>query len=478
MRFWQKAFLLTLALFLAAFDTGIFLTVQTTFRRNMDGERERSLNEHHFITASMARDLYAIEQRASENADRALESLFSGYAAYYREKGVYLELRKEGSPLYTDIPASSEELGVPKLQAKAGERTTVILAEDAGKLLFVHGTLAEPFGAYSLVYAHDISELLADQKRLNGLLIAITILISILLAGSLYLLLMRLLRPVRDLSQAAQRIAQGHIEERVGVVGHDEFAELAEHFNKMADQVQSHIRTLELAAEQKQQFVDNLAHELRTPLAAISGYADYLLRAAVDEEERYMATNYILSESRRLQQISLKLLDLALLRQNEVERVEVDLEKLFRQAEETLRPKLAEKRLTLLLTPQEQRVTSDPVLLESLLINLLDNACKACFPDGCIELSSYVDQGMTVLAVRDDGCGMTEEQLPRITEPFYRVDPSRSRKQGGAGLGLALSRQIAERLNALLDFASEPGAGTTVSIRFLQLPDKLVKSSQ
>lgn len=465
MKFWQKTFLFTLSLFLLAFDGGVFLLAHSAFESSLNSERERSLNEHYFISLSFAKDISAIKQRTSgEDNNSALRSLFFAYAAYFQEQDVYLELLKDGNTLFASTPASGRQR--PKLQLKEGSRNTLVRTVGGINYLYVTGALPKPVEEYTLVYVHDISAMATEQQRLNRLLISITIAISVLLAVALYLLLRRLSKPVSQLSSAAQRISQGQLDERARVAGHDEFAELARHFNQMADQVQEHIRALELAAEQKQQFIDNLAHELRTPLTAITGYAEYLQLAAIHEDDRLSATHYILSESKRLQQISFKLLDLALLRHNEAERASVDVAVLFAKAEETMRVKLAEKQIAFKANVQCEQVKGDAVLLESMIVNLLDNAVKACEPTGAIELSSRMEEGLTVLEVKDNGRGIAQEQLARITEPFYRGDKSRSRAQGGAGLGLALCKQIAASLGASLEFASEPGKGTTVRIRF------------
>jgi two-component system OmpR family sensor kinase len=464
-KFWQKTFLFTLSLFLLAFDGSVFLVAHSAFKSSLDSERERSLNEHYFISASFAKDIYAIEQRTSEEDNNiALQSLFFAYAAYFQEQDVYLKLLKNGHTLLANIPADDGQR--PELQLKDGIRNTFVRTVGGTKYLYVTGTLPKPVEEYTLVYVHDISAMAMEQQRLKRLLISITIAISMLLAVALFLLLRRLSKPVGELSSAAQRISQGQLEERARVAGHDEFAELARHFNYMADQVQEHIRALELAAEQKQQFIDNLAHELRTPLTAISGYAEYLHLAAINEDDRLIATHYILSESKRLQQISFKLLDLALLRHNEAERARVDLAALFAKAEETMRAKFVEKQIAFKANVQCEQVKGDAILLESMIVNLLDNAVKACEPTGIIELSSRTEGGLAVLEVKDNGLGITQEQLAHITEPFYRGDKSRSRAQGGVGLGLALCKQIAANSGTSLEFASELGKGTTVQIRF------------
>lgn len=465
MKFWQKTFLFTLSLFLLAFDGSVFLVAHSAFKSSLESERERSLNEHYFISTSVAKDIHAIEQRTSkEDNSTALRSLFFAYGAYFQEQNVYLKLLKDGHTVLTNLPLDSGQ--EPELQLKNEGRTTLVWTVEGIKYIYVSGTLPNPVEEYTLVYIHDITAMAMEQQHLKRLLISISIAISVLLAIALFFLLRRLSKPIGQLSAAAQRISQGRLEERAHVAGQDELAELAQHFNHMADQVQENILALELAAEQKQQFIDNLAHEIRTPLTAIYGYAEYLHLAAITEDDRLTATHYILSESKRLQQISFKLLDLALLRHNKAERANVDLAVLFAKSEETMRAKFIEKQIGFKTSILCGQVKGDAILLESLIVNLLENAIKACEPTGSIELSSRIEGGLAVLEVKDNGCGIAQEQLVHLTEPFYRGDNSRSRIQGGAGLGLALCKQIATSSGASLEFASEYGKGTTVQIRF------------
>ena len=111
-------------------------------------------------------------------------------------------------------------------------------------------------------------------------------------------------------------------------------------------------------------------------------------------------------------------------------------------------------------------VECNKTLVELLLSNLTENAIKACRNGGKVELSAYELDSSAVICVKDSGVGMTKEQLDHITEPFYRIDKSRSRAEGGTGLGLALCVTIAEAHGARLQFASVPGKGTQVSLYF------------
>lgn len=244
---------------------------------------------------------------------------------------------------------------------------------------------------------------------------------------------------------------------------------MAQSFNHMAEEIQRQMTRLREEAEKKQQFVDNFAHELRTPLTAIYGYAEYMQKAVISEDDRLSALNYIMSESRRLQTVAFQLLELANLQNNQIAIEELKLMSLFDVVRKTIYVKYREKNIKIKFVNEIKTIRGDTYLMESLLINLIDNAAKACEESGSIVVSAVNEEGKKVIMVQDNGKGMSAETLVQITEPFYRADKSRNRNDGGAGLGLALCKQIALSHNAKLSFESKLGEGTTAKICFTTL---------
>lgn len=214
--------------------------------------------------------------------------------------------------------------------------------------------------------------------------------------------------------------------------------------------------------------IGNMAHELKTPMTAISGYSETLLRVKLSPERQEQALEYIRSECRRLSRLSAKLLELTgLYHEEETFRKErFPAQKLKKTLELMMQERLKQKRLHLQITvePENLSVEGDWDLLVSMLTNLLDNSCKASTEGGVICLTMDPDG----FCVSDKGVGIAAGDLARVTEAFYMADKSRSRRQGGAGLGLALCSEIAKLHGAELEIASEPGRGTVVSVRYIR----------
>ncbi|HQA08616.1 MAG TPA: HAMP domain-containing sensor histidine kinase [Syntrophomonadaceae bacterium] len=463
----NKTYLLTLILFLLFFNGSILLISIVNLKTNLDSTRENCLREHSFITIALTKDLTALESRGIE-AGSALQVLFDSYVHYYGKQNVYMELVQNGQTLYSSLPEGQELKGKPELPA-AGKRIISTLPSQDRKYIGVVGVLPAPHDSIVLSYYYDLSALTAAWKRMTSLLFLAGLVISSLLAVCLILLLNRLFKPLQHISEASKSIAQGNYANRIPVRGNDELSEMATSFNNMAEAIENHIARLADAAEQKQRFIDNFAHELRTPLTSIYGYAEYLQKASISEEDKLEATGFIMSESRRLQNIAYVLLDLASLRSSEIVFAPVDIAELFQNIIDTLIRKAEEKQVTISFACGFDVLNGDRDLLQSLMVNLTDNAIKACEPGGSINITAYAENGRKIIEVRDNGRGMTREQLAHIKEPFYRVDKARSRAEGGVGLGLSICEQIAARHGAELKFDSQPGLGTITKVIFTSL---------
>jgi len=206
------------------------------------------------------------------------------------------------------------------------------------------------------------------------------------------------------------------------------------------------------------------AHELKTPMTSIIGFADLLRQGDLDEQTRMMAAEYIYSEGHRLEKLSFKLLDLILLKKDSLVMRRVLLSSYLEEIEKAMAPNLKKKNIRLVCRAEQRKAVFEPDLVKSLLYNLIDNASKAMDDGGIIAVKATAIPGGCQFHVVDNGRGMEEQELSRITEAFYRVDKSRSRAQGGAGLGLSLCKQIVELHNGTMQYDSRVGTGTQVTV--------------
>jgi len=316
---------------------------------------------------------------------------------------------------------------------------------------------------YQLYTVSDISAVYADIETLSYQFALINLAV-IVAAGVLTVVLVRLvLRPVTVLQGSAAAIAAGVYDGRVAITEKDEVGELASHFNEMAEAVESRVKALREEADRRTLFMSALTHELKTPMTSISGNAQTLLRTKMDEEERADALMRIDAECTRVERLSQKLMQLIVLNQREDIRLEsASVTELLEEVRLSSAEQIRQRGLMLTISNTMDMLPMDKDLLISLLLNLIDNAGKASRPGGTIAVCAQAG----VISVTDHGRGIPADELGRITQPFYIVDKSRSRKASGIGLGLALAEEIARLHGARLEFESEPGKGTTAKVVF------------
>lgn len=454
MRFWQKTYIFTLLLFLVCLNVCILSLTVYTYRRNVEAAEATASAEQYYIAASFERDYKDLTE---SNGSASPSLLMQSFGSYYGGKGLYLAFEENGKTVYSNF---ENEIEAPKNALVHtdfnGRRHIVISSEICGE-------------KYGMIFGKSVESLDSEFRSLMLTFVLTAAGISLILAICLYFILKKLSKPLEALRKTTEKIETGDFSARVEEKGNDEFTLLAKSFNLMLSKINEQMAALEreaeekmLEAERKQMLVDNMAHELRTPLTSIHGYAEFLEKANAAEERRLIAAKYIMSESERLQKVSEILLDGAFIRENKIEMTDIDLASVLKDIAEKLRMRAEKAEVDIVCNTSSAAVKGNETLLSMLFYNLAENAIKACTSGGRVRISCFENTA----TVEDNGRGMTEEQLLHITEPFYRTDKSRSRADGGAGLGLALCRQIVSTHGAEMRFESEPGRGTKIFITF------------
>lgn len=276
-------------------------------------------------------------------------------------------------------------------------------------------------------------------------------------------------KPLNKLTSLSAKIANGDITERIKLNRFEksikEIDMLADSFNNMAECNEKYISQLKEEYKKQEEFTGSFTHELKTPLTTIIGYSDLLRTYDLPQNERRMYAEYIYKEGKRLESLSIHLLNLLVMNNQSFTLSEVKTEVLaydLKSATAFLPQKYG---VSLDFYLAKDSVICEPSLLKTLIINLMDNGCKASEKGSRVTVVGKREQGFYVIQVIDHGMGIPENEIKKITEPFYMVDKSRARKQGGAGLGLALCSKIALIHGTSLEITSQLGKGTTVSFK-------------
>lgn len=320
------------------------------------------------------------------------------------------------------------------------------------------------FTDYYIVLQSDFTEIQEQCRAFRNSYGLIIFIISSVSGLILFAAAKKITKPLSQLAKATDEIALGNYGEKVNIKSSDyEITALTESFNTMSSAVAQKITEIREESEKRSMFVADFTHELKTPMTAIIGYSQMMFSYELNSRERKEASKAIYSEAKRLEKLSLQLLNLYVYRNENIETEEVALSYI----EERLRAVLIflAKKYNVAFDIQfgRETVIANSVLLLSLLCNLADNAFKASEPLTIIRIYSESFNDHVRIYVADQGRGIAKENMEFLTEPFYREDKSRSRKLGGAGLGLSLCKEIAVLHGTELKFESVQGLGTTVS---------------
>ena len=279
-------------------------------------------------------------------------------------------------------------------------------------------------------------------------------------------------RRLRALENVAQAIGEGDLSARAPETGGDEVTALARAFNQMAGDLEARTRAMEVSDRTRRQLLADVSHELKTPLAAIRGYAETLAMPEVrlEEDTRRRYLEIVGDETVKLERIVGDLLDLARLESGGLTLIcgAVPAAQLFRRVADRHERDMLEKQVTLetSIAPDMQEVWCDPARLEQALQNLVANALRHTPEGGQISLAAEKAGEGVRLIVRDTGPGIPEEHLPRIFDRFYKSDASRTDpySQSGSGLGLSIVKAIVERHGGTVSAANPAGGGAEFTI--------------
>lgn len=467
MKLWTRVYMLTLPLALAVLLGVSAVLIVASYNQMMEREYARALGEHAMLTSALTSYIDATQTSFAEQdkalRERVLAAAVNSYGRYYTDSDAAITITDEdGQALYGGM--TDEEWSASGLSPKQdGSREYVVRKVSGRSLLYVSGWVDTGW-LLKVDYLRDISGPV-EQIRAFARWIALYMLgaEAVLMIG-LYLLTNTALRPIKRLTAHSRALVAGAYEARIEA-GEDEVGELARALNELAGAVEDRIRELERAANDRDMFIANLAHEMKTPMTTILGYAGLLERTLLSEAQQAQAIEAIRLEGARLEALSLKLLELFRLRGGDALNItRTDIPALFEQVRASLALKLTQAGLVLKIDARVRNCPLDADLMHALLMNLVDNAIKASPPGGEIWLTARSEPGGASFEVEDFGFGIDGDELERVTQPFYMADKARSRAQNGAGLGLTLCEAIAKAHGGRMEIHSLPGEGTRAKV--------------
>lgn len=454
MKFTFKVFICTIVVIAAALGFGGIYLVNSLFGLAIDRETRQAMDENNLLRFAFETIVLNVPLKYGVLQDKTIEEI-----ALTLKTGRYIRITGEDKQALYSVEGIDVDNALLDAVTDTVQACRVIQSDTR---YFVHtATSVEVQGRrLYLETFKDISYVFEDRR--TGFVIYRNVTLLMLFGGAVVISILSfwLTRPMRLLSAATKSMAAGDYDIRARRISNDELGELTDDFNTMADALGSTISELREAAESRERFVAAFAHELKTPLTAIVGYADLLRSRKLDEENSFLSANYIYTEGKRLENLSLRLLDIFVLKHRELKLRTVPVSGIFALIEETFRP---ERDIALSIDFERAEITAESDLLAAALLNIADNAVKASGEGGQIEITGRVTDDGYRFSVRDHGCGIAPDQIEKITQAFYMVDKSRSRSRQGVGLGLTLCAEILSLHGSALAITSQLGEGTRVS---------------
>lgn len=473
MRFSTKIVLGTWIIIALCFSIGGTYTIQKNFQVAYE-DIIRKNQEQHVINR------YALEsnmRNALENAETFSEEMIKKYAerivGYGQENTEFIILEindnAESSVVYKTIKHID---GTMQEFIENGGTYKYEVYEEDGKHYMVMASVLDFYFEYQIkiVNRYDITGAFEERDRQIAEFIKLDMVVMAIALIFISVLAYFLTRNIKKLSVTSRKIAEGEYGIRINIKSRDEIGDLSRNFDVMAQSIEEHIHKLEKDVETREQFVSDFSHELKTPMTSMMGYSEMLMGDSLDTEKKEKAVNYIYSECDRLRKLSNSLLKMLGIVEENVERKWVYVNWLAEQAEDICREEM--KKAELVVDVEDAMLHTEAELVVTLLRNIISNADRACDNKDVDKVAVTGrrdgESARYIFTVTDSGCGMDKDELEKITQPFYVVDKSRSRSQGGNGIGIAICNKICQFLDIEMNIESEIGVGTTVTLIFVK----------
>lgn len=468
MKLWQKIFLITLAFVMIAVGITTVIVAQNYFEMTLDIEKQGATARHEYVTSAISNrvTLEGLSSNELVIAEDNLRTLLRSIVTAQTDEAYGIAVYDVKSEIAFSQIGSLITLTDFRNKVENNDSSYSVVADYSGTKQLVIGSSCELSGRKFYLYTStDISRIYQTREQVFIYVRVIGAFSAIAAATALLFLVYKMLNPLSKINKSIHRIAKGAYSERVPEKGGYEYKELSANINQMAEAIEENVGQLQEIADSRKRFIDNLAHEMKTPLTSIICLSDVMhIKKNLTEEERIEYSGIIMEEAKRLRNLSGKIMELTVAENTELDFQDIPLTDILSAIQIAVQPVFERSNMNLTVEPVDCMIRCDRELFTLLLLNLIDNARKASAEGDTVEVNCKLSNGKLSISVIDHGIGMSEEELKHISEPFYMADKSRSRQAGGAGLGLSLCTEIAKHHQAVIKYDSTLGEGTVVTL--------------
>ena len=459
MKFWKKLVLFIITIISIILSVSRYFVVRNSFIHSIQNVSKQNTNQHilekYMFESYIVKNIQDGRKETDETITDYLKSLYTNVDNDSELVALYTEEYKK---IYSNIE-QIDEIDIKSILDKENDKFALRKINDKHYMLFFSHWNINNKIVY-IVNIYNVEDIYEERNRqMKDVLLSDII---ILMASSVVISIFSiyLTKPIKILNNTTKKISSGNFGEKVNVKSNDEIGELAKSFNIMSFQIEKKISELNLLVKQKDDFIKGFTHELKTPMTAIMGYSDMLRLKRVDEDLSKKALNYIYLETKRLESLSFKLMQLMSLSEEKIKMKFIEITDFMNKVVKMENFILTNNKIELNL--EKAQVLGDNELLEVVMKNLIENASNSEPKDNKIIVCGKFLNNKYRIFVIDNGKGIAKEHIDRVTEDFYMVDKSRSKTNGGSGIGLSLVKKILDLHNSKLYIESEENIGTTV----------------
>ena len=459
MKFLYKILLWTIIIMAAAFGLSGYFFVNFVFETALEREVEQALDDSNILQFAFETAALNVPAKYDVLQDIAVQQIGSKLEDGGQGSGRLLRLSdEEKKTLYVSEGFTEDVTLLQSITENSGSWQVLCKEE---RYYIQTGIMVNALDRnLYLETMRDVTEIYTERAMGFSVYRKVTLAMLAASAVVMFFICTWLTKPIRLLTRATRKMAEGDYSYRAKQISSDELGQLTQDFNSMANALEGTIGELKDEVRAREDFIAAFAHELKTPLTAIIGYADLLRSRKLDDEKHFLSANYIYTEGKRLESMSFRLLDIIVTKREEIDPQPVEAEMIFRYLEDMFAGNTEQ---TIQTSFDKGMVYAEINLIKSVLLNLVDNALKASLPGGIVEVSGKLLEDGYQFQIKDYGVGIPEEEVKRVTEAFYMVDKSRSRSKNGAGLGLALCVEILRLHDSELTIESKVDEGTCMS---------------
>ena len=466
MKFRYKVLIINIILLSIGIGTVGYFMIDKNVNLAIDSEIKNAIDENNMLQSAVEYELIGVANSDKISVTSTLNNVSAGVTSGMSANQSEVYIYYDNTLLYTNASHVTKQPENLINNATMGQKDYIISHENNEDYIYVTSYSRICDANLNIVNKRNITDVYNLIGQQIGYFRILLLIILLFCSTMMYIVSRLLTNPLEKLTKVSLAFGNGDYSVRSDVKTKDEVGKLSTTYNYMAQSVADHVDALEDMIKRQDQFVADFTHEIKTPMTTIIGYADTIRSRELSREKQIESASYIFSEGKRLESMSMKLFDLIYTKQHEINKKEFWVSQLMEEVSNSIEPALIAKNIKLETSYDNTKMIGDIDLLKSAFINLIDNARKASKQESSIIFKGEAYEDGYKISVKDCGTGISKEHISHITDAFYMIDKSRSRKEGGAGLGLSLASLIFKSHNADFNIDSTLGEGTCITLTF------------